>query len=688
MSNITIDSAINYTDCQSSIVPVTQAMPVNGPNGSQLEHPILFSPGQSLGDYRITALIGQGGMGVVYAAVDTRLERPVAIKTLAPKLLNDPHARSRFLQEARSQAKIEDDNVLNIHQVDEVDNVPFFVMPLLKGETLFQRLSRNKPLRTDETIRIGQEIAHGLAVAHACGLIHRDIKPSNIWLEERTHRVKILDFGLARSIESNEREHQTECGIVLGTSEYMSPEQARCQLIDPKTDQFSLGCLLYECITGVIPFQREDRASTIAAILRDDPKPPQDISRTVPKALSDLIVRLLSKSPEQRPSASEVANDLKLERQRTRQLFRPAVLGALTLAIVMVWLFLLPEVNLHPVVTTQGPLFADQLAQSTTPLMNPHTRKTASGHIVVGDERPLLEQLRHEFQDVEVCNTYDQPFHTKPDYLHDPAAIPEDGQALYIYGLWYPTPEFPKCPISESLIPRCEKMSRLNALHLGWDYSLTSDDLSRLSRTPVVNTIERIIANNQLTEEWLTELTKFPKVFWVGLNARGSPELWQALCERVPLYGVQLLGVNADMGPDAGWREVLKCDLASLYLRQFATIDVDATQQIAAMSRLHSLTILFSNYSLEALKPLSQCQKLRYINILSDCFTDDYARVLGGFAHLEDLKLDSCNLSDAGLLEFARIPTLKRLSIHSKLVTTKGINDFREARPDCVVIHQ
>jgi eukaryotic-like serine/threonine-protein kinase len=289
------------------------------------------SPGElgRLGDYRVLRVLGRGGMGVVFEAEDVRLKRHVALKAMLPDFAFRVSARKRFLREAQAAAAVEHDHIVSIYQVGEECGVPFLAMPLLRGETLADRLASGQyaddqtnaplasgdaattpaPLTVQETLRIGREIALGLAAAHGRGLIHRDIKPSNVWLEEETGRAKILDFGLARSATGGEQ--LTQAGTTVGTPAYMSPEQASGQELDERSDLFSLGCVLYHMATGRRPFLGRDFLSTMLAVTTTEPPLPRALNPELPGGLNDLIVALLSKELSGRPqSAREVAERL------------------------------------------------------------------------------------------------------------------------------------------------------------------------------------------------------------------------------------------------------------------------------------------------------------------------------------------------------------------------------------------
>jgi WD40 repeat protein len=256
-----------------------------------------------LGSFRVIKLLGSGGMGSVFQAVDSQLGRFVALKVLRPRLAGSKVARQRFLREARAAAKLEHDHVVAIYQVGEDNGVPYLAMPLLRGQSLHNQLQGGARLAGPEALRIGREIAEGLAAAHAQGLIHRDVKPGNVWIEEGTGRVKILDFGLARSAEDAGR--LTQDGTILGTPAFMAPEQAMGgRQVDHRSDLFSLGCVLYRMVTGRAPFAAGSNAAVLLAIARSDPVPPRELNPEVPAGLSDLILQLLAKDPAARPQTA------------------------------------------------------------------------------------------------------------------------------------------------------------------------------------------------------------------------------------------------------------------------------------------------------------------------------------------------------------------------------------------------
>ncbi|QEG22849.1 WD40 repeat domain-containing serine/threonine protein kinase [Mariniblastus fucicola] len=260
--------------------------------------------------FEISRIIGRGGMGVVLDAFDTHLHRRVAIKVLNPRFQQDEIARQRFCREGRAAAAISHEHVVPMYQVArlEEEQIAYLVMQLIKGQTLEERLKETSPLPPQEVARIGMQIAAGLSAAHASGMVHRDIKPANVLIEADTERVKLTDFGLARVTDEVKL---TQTGILTGTVLYMSPEQALGQETDDRSDLFSLGAVMYEMATGIAPFEAPTAVGVMKRIMDEKPPSPRKVNPQVGKPLSDLIMSLISKSPDKRPdSAAPVARAL------------------------------------------------------------------------------------------------------------------------------------------------------------------------------------------------------------------------------------------------------------------------------------------------------------------------------------------------------------------------------------------
>ena len=262
-----------------------------------------------LGHYRVIDQLGKGGMGHVFRAEDTRLKRPVALKVMNRKIASTPNSRARFISEARAMAAVHHDNVATIFEVGERNKTPFMAMEMLKGSTL-ERFKKEKTRPGhDEIIRFAKDMARGLAAAHAQGIVHRDIKPANMWLEAETDRIKILDFGLA--LASTPVDHLAGRGAVIGTPGYLSPEQARSEPLDDRSDLYSVGVVLYELATGALPLEHRSVSGQLIAILAHEPRPLRELNPDIPEPLARLIHRLLEKEPRRRiSSAVELEQEL------------------------------------------------------------------------------------------------------------------------------------------------------------------------------------------------------------------------------------------------------------------------------------------------------------------------------------------------------------------------------------------
>jgi len=267
--------------------------------------------GSTIGPYEIVDLIGAGGMGKVYRARDPRLERHVALKIISPEAIGNPHRQRRFVQEARSASALNHPNILVVYDIGTESGMQYIVSELVEGENLRKILDRGRPMPLRKFLDIATQIAAGLAAAHEAGIIHRDIKPENVMITS-DNRVKLLDFGLAKAVipetggeaDATKSAFITRAGVIMGTASYMSPEQARGEEVDFRTDQFSFGLVLYEMATGKTAFQRESTVQTLSAIITDEPEPIALLNAKLPNAIRWQIERCLSKDRKERYGAT------------------------------------------------------------------------------------------------------------------------------------------------------------------------------------------------------------------------------------------------------------------------------------------------------------------------------------------------------------------------------------------------
>jgi len=268
--------------------------------------------GKTISHYRIQEKIGEGGMGVVYKAEDTKLKRTVALKFLPPEWTRDQEAKQRFIQEGQAAAALDHPNICTIYEIDEAEGRTFIAMAYIEGQSLKERLASG-PLDINGAINIITQVAEGLKKAHFKGIIHRDIKPANIMLTEEG-LAKIMDFGLAKLEWGVDL---TKTATIMGTAAYMSPEQAKGQDVDHRTDIWSLGAMLYEMLSGARPFKSEHDQAVFYSILHEDPEPIRKIKEYIPDKLEKIILRTLEKNPQSRyADMSEMLTELKEIRQK------------------------------------------------------------------------------------------------------------------------------------------------------------------------------------------------------------------------------------------------------------------------------------------------------------------------------------------------------------------------------------
>jgi Leucine-rich repeat (LRR) protein len=572
-----------------------------------------------LGGYRLLRVLGEGGMGVVFEAQDLGLERRVALKAMDPTLAADQEARRRFLREARLVAALEHDHIVAIHQVGEERALPFLVMPLLRGENLESRLSREHVLNCSEAIRIGREVALGLAAAHASGVVHRDVKPSNVWLEEDSGRVKVLDFGLARPIEGDSL--LSEPHALAGTPAYMAPEQLRGGAVDGRTDLFALGCLLYQMCTGISPFQRATVMATFLAAATEQPSPPAKLRAAVPAGLSDFVMRLLRKDPAERPQSAVAASDqLSCWGQQVpttlsgpHAVAEPGPGSMRTRA----WLRRLAAIVVLAIVAPAMFLTGAVLGRFATRAPEPFRVGGFDINASAADSRPANRRLAEW--------------------------ILARGGSVTVPGL-----SGEKEIRGTEELPESVYISEVNLA----GYSIREEDIRRLS---AATGLWRFAADGrQLSEAGVARLAEFQGLRELSIgNLQHGDDCARRLAE---LRDLTLLDVTGSHLSDAGF------------------------ELLAKLTPLRELGLSGTGIGDTGLALLRPLRNLKVLRLADGGITNLGLNSLRSFHDLESLDLSGTKVDDAGIAQLKELPKLRRLCLNATRVTDVAIDSIASCR--------
>jgi eukaryotic-like serine/threonine-protein kinase len=616
-----------------------------------------------LGPYRVVKELGRGGMGAVYAALDTRLDRRLALKVMLPRYAADPAAKARFLREARAAARVKHDNVITVYEADERDGVPYIAMEFLEGYPLDQYLRKKGGPTIPQVLRIAAEAAAGLAAAHKLGLVHRDVKPANLWLEAPHGRVKVLDFGLARPVDAEVE--LTQSGAVVGTPAYMSPEQARGEKVDARTDLFSLGVLLYRLCTGKLPFEGPTTMAVLMALGTQEPRPVRELNPSAPGSLAALIHQLLAKKADDRPrTAEEVVRRLRAIAQepagsRARPAEGspsqpPAVQAPVAYAPMQVTA---PPPGANPFADIDADVTETEPASAAASAPKPAQKKS-------GDKTPWMFAglaallAAGVVAGVIIIIKNKDGSETKIE-APDGATVTikdKDGKTLAPVGPRIKPPAAASDPERQAA-----------------EYVVSLGGYVR------VNGLDRDFkAAAELPKERFT-------LAWVHLR---SPKVTEAgLAAFEECKGLTFIDLAGTTATDAGLAHLKACkDLWFLNLAGTAVTDAGLAQYKDCKALGH-FQLDGTKVTDAGLAQFKDCKGLGYLAVGGTAVTDAGLAYFKDCKSLTGLNLAGTAVTDAGLAYFKDCKGLTDLDVRKTQVTAKGLEAFHAAVPECKIEH-
>jgi serine/threonine protein kinase len=622
----------------------------------------------SIGDYVLVGELGHGGMGIVYRAQDPALKREVAVKVMHSQFANNPRAKALFVREARAQAQITHDRVVAILHVGDHSGLPYLVMPLLKGMTLHTALVANPQPPLNEVLRIGREVADGLAAAHEQGLVHRDIKPANIFLEGKRLRVKILDFGLARAADQGATPDEgpvTREGTVVGTPEYMSPEQGRGLPVDGRTDLWSLGIVLYQMTTGTLPFSGNSTLAVLTSLAIDTPFPPISVNPAVPQPLSDFVMWLLTKDPAQRPPTAEaVAEQLLAIEAGLSSTARTIPVGSRASLV-------LPAAGADPFANLDAPetlsvLHADSVRDDIPARSARKPARTfpvwSIGAIIAG-VLIAVGGITWAMWPTASVQELVPPLQAKkpqptPKVESDPQAIADRKAALYVLELGgaVRVDDNKEDIKSASKLPR-ESFRLTGAVFTGLE-QVSDGTLTHLRGC-------KNLAYLDLSGTWITdtgvkeEITRLTAL--TELNLDDTTVTDSAVKSIVKLPNLRALDLGGTGITDAGVKELTA-------LKSLQILDIDTTAVTD-----------------DGVRELTALPKLDYLNLDETEVTDEGLKHVGTMKKLIILSLYGTKVTDAGLKELTLLKDLSNLDVGETQVTAQAARELKKLLPECKI---
>jgi len=582
-------------------------------------------------------LLGQGGMGAVYAAIDTRLDRKLALKVMLPEFAANPAAKERFLREARAAARVSHDNVVIVHEADERDGVPYITMQYLQGYSLDEYLKRKGNPSIAQVLRIARETAAGLSAAHKTGLVHRDIKPANLWLEAPNGRVKVLDFGLARPVDAEVE--LTKSGAVVGTPAYMSPEQARGEKVDHRTDLFSLGAVLYRLCAGRLPFQGPTTMAVLMALGMEEPPPVRDLNPEVPESLASLIHQLLSKKAETRPQTAD--DVVKRIRSIADELVTPVAMAVPVPdepQVVYAPMFVTAVSEANPfadIDTTEAdPLVAQTVANATP---EPARKKAGSKGLwlVVGSVAVLAVATAGVVSIIKNSG--------KPQAKDESAGVEKD--------------------IKPPVTPGKQPVPKNDPDRKAAEWVLSVGGSVRVADVPGDITVMDKLPKGRFT------------LASVSVNGTGVTD--EGLGNLKGLNGLTTLSLQSTGVTDAGLTAFRGCE-ALTYLKLDGTAVTDAgLVNFKDCKSLSHLSLSQTGVTDKGLAQFKGCQGLNFLALSSTKVTDAGLAYFENCKDLTGLMLQNTAITDAGLAHFKGCAGLTMLRLEHSAMTDLGLAHFK-----------
>jgi serine/threonine protein kinase/uncharacterized membrane protein len=609
-----------------------------------------------IGHYEVLQVLGKGGFGIVFRAFDEILQRVVALKVMGPQLAATSPARKRFLREARSSAQVRHENVVQVYEVAE-QPLPYLAMEFIPGETLQQKLDRVGPLDVPEVLRIGRQIAEGLAAAHATDLIHRDIKPGNVLLEGGQQKVKITDFGLARTADDASI---SQSGIIAGTPLYMAPEQALGQTLDQRADLFSLGSVLYQMVAGRPPFRANGTLAVLKRVAEDKPRAIREIIPETPQWLCDIIAKLHAKNPDGRyQSAREVADVLadceaqlkansklkdfsRIPRSKSQHWWR--------------WRWVAAAVLLLPVVA----LAATEYAGVTHWLRG---RESMLDQIKPGNGPASIAKVESPKQDRGALAKEGDPDRKAAEYvLSIGGTVRVDGGDRDIRA-------------AQGALPA--GVFRLTCVHLSGNNQVTDAGLVAFKDCKNLTTLE-LDGCRQITDAGLARFNDCKNLTSLDLHDTRVGDA--GLAHFKDCKAMTELHLTRTKVSDAGLAHFKDCkNLTSLYVDGTPVGDASLIH-FKDCKNLTSLNLNDTRVSDAGLCHFQDCKNLTHLDLARTRVSDMGLAHFRDCKNLTELHLDGTRVGDAGLIHFKDCKNLTSLKLNKTRVSDAGLIHFKDCK--------